>query len=294
MTRSRSMLAAMVAMALGLGVTAGHGANVNFNFNGSQEGWTFGTVPPVSGTATPFWDWYGPPSKSDGAIEAWTASSGSAVIGAWAMSPCLEILQQSGTQQFIHVDFSHYTQLPQGAFGQVQFRISGSSGFIDNWQGIRTADWDPVNHVVPATGTNGLSPAPPLVNSPGYPPNVWLAFSGTITAANNPGAQAPGSGPHVLSAFTLPWNDYGLANGSEIQFRFMVAVDETYQPPSPDQVLWEVNLVTIDGATICAVPEPGALALAAAGLAWCVGGRARRRRRRDACTGDPDPRPQRG
>lgn len=282
MMRSHSFLAAVVAAALIPCGGPSRASNLNFNFNGSNEGWTFGTIPPVSGTATPFWDWYGPPSKSDGAIEARTASSGSAVIGAWAMSPCLEILQQSESQRYIHVDFSHFTQLPQGAFGQVQFRISGSTGFVNNWQGIPTPAWSTSNHVVPATGTNGLSPAPPLVNSPGFPPNLWLAFSGTINATNNSQAQASGSGPHVLSAFTLQWDDYGLANGSEVQFRFMVAVDETYQPPTPDQVLWEVNLVTIDGARLCVVPEPTALAVAAAGLA-CVGGvlaRGRTRHRR--------------
>jgi hypothetical protein len=51
--QSCSLAAFAVPLFLVAGV--GRAANVNFNFNASPEGWTFGTIPPVSGTATPAW-----------------------------------------------------------------------------------------------------------------------------------------------------------------------------------------------------------------------------------------------
>jgi hypothetical protein len=264
----------LAAFAVPLVLVAGVGraANVNFNFNASPEGWTFGTIPPVSGTATPAWGWFGAPSSSDGGLEALLVGSGSGA-GAWAMSPCLEILQNS-QQPYIHVDFSHYTQFPPGILGQVQVQtfVSGSWG---SWQGIPTAAWKVTNHVAP-TEANVF---PPLATSPGAPPNDWLAFSGTNTAGNHPTAST-GSGPHVLSAFTLQWADYGLANGSEVRFRFLVGVDDEFAPQLTESVLWEVNEVTIDGARVCVIPEPGSLALAGGALVCGVVGLRGRRRRR--------------
>ena len=86
----------LAAFAVPLFLVAGVGraANVNFNFNADPEGWTFGTIPPVSGTATPAWEWFGAPSNLDGGLKALLVGSGSGA-GAWAMSPCLEIRQNS-------------------------------------------------------------------------------------------------------------------------------------------------------------------------------------------------------
>jgi hypothetical protein len=288
MKRSSWLLAACCAATLCLWVGTARAHNENFPFNSSSEGWTWGTIPPASGTATPYWDWYPSPSSYNGGLQAKLVASGSGA-GAWTMSPCLDILQESQSQPYIHVDFEHYTKFPQGIFGQVQFRIdaTGTSGF-GAWQGIPTAAWDTSGHLAPSTGTSGLSPAPPLVNGgPGWPPtNDWLAFSGTNTSATVPSAQ--GSGPHVKSAFTLQWADYGLSNASQIQFQFMVGVDETVPPQSPETIIWELNQVMIDGAKVCAVPEPGTLTLAGVALACGLGGYARRRPRRNPVARQPD------
>lgn len=232
---------------------------------GTRPGPVADGTPAFGGRPTPVWEWYKAPSSADGGLQALLVASGLGA-GAWAMSPCLESLQESQSQRYIHVDFSHYTQFPQAILGQMQFRIdaTGTSGF-GGWQGVATPAWDVVNHVVP-TEANVF---PPLVASPGAPPNLWLAFSGTNDAANNPTA-ATGSGPHVLSAFTLNWDDFGLANGSEIQFRFLVGVNAELPTQSPAPILWEVNNFQIDGAKLCVVPEPGSLALVGCALACGV------------------------
>lgn len=265
MNRSTFLFAAAFTATLILGAGDVRAANLNFNFNADSEGWTFGTIPPVSGT-TPSWQWYKGPSSNDGGLQALLVASGSGA-GAFALSPCLEILQESQTQRYIDVDFSHYTLFPQNILGQVQFQIDNSG----TWQGIPTSAWKTVNHV-PPTEPNVF---PPLLTSPGAPPNVWLAFSGTNDAGNNPTA-ATGSGPHVLSAFRLNWDDYGLSNGSEIEFRFLIGVNQEYATQSPVPILWEINSLEIDGAKLCVVPEPGSLALVGCALA-CGACFARRR-----------------
>ncbi len=269
----RSILPASLVFACVLTAAAVCRANVNFPFNASAEDWTFGTIPPASGTATPAWDWYPAPSSYAGALQARLTASGSAA-GAWAMSPCLEVVQNS-QQEYIHVDIEHFTLFPAGILGQVQFRfdLTGTSGW-GSWQGIPGGYWFTTNHV-PPTEANVF---PPLLTSSTVPPNDWLAFSGTNNASTDPDASAPGSGPHVRSAFDLPWAPYGIANGSEIQFRFLIGVNDVV-PTQSETILWEVNQVQIDGVKVCAVPEPSALALAGIGCLVLIGAARRIRRR---------------
>ena len=226
-------------------------ANVQFNFNSDAEGWTFGTMPPVSGTNAPFWQWASGPSSSDGALQAFLTASGSGA-GAWAMSPCLEITNQS--QDNVHVDFGHYTQFPDNMLGQVQFRVDTTGTGWGDWQGISQAYWDPVNHVLPGQQTVFS----PLLSS--GTPNDWWAFSGTNIATDNP------QGPHVRSAFTIPWAPYGLDNGKEIQFRLLLGVNADFPTPLP-QILWELNDFQVDGVKLCVVPEPASLAIVGSAIA---------------------------
>lgn len=269
---STSLANVMLACILTAACALVSDANENFPFNSSAEGWTFGTILPASGTNTPAWDWYPAPSSSAGGLQARLVASGSAA-GAWAMSPCLEVVQNS-QQEYIHVDFEHFTAFPTGILGQVQFRIDLTGTGWGDWQGIPIADWITSNHLPPAEATV----FPPLLTSQASPPNLWWAFSGTNNAATNQDAAAPGSGPHVRSAFDLPWAPYGLANGAEIQFRFLVGVDGTV-PTQPETILWEVNQVQIDGVRVCVVPEPETLALAAVGGLGCLVFVGRRQRR---------------
>lgn len=279
MTRSLHALAAAVAAAATLSVGTVGFANVQFNFNSDAEGWEFGTLPPVSGT-TPYWEWDKFPSVNDGGLHAWLVASGSGA-GAWAMSPCLDI-PKNPPQDFIHVDISHLTAFPDGILGQVQFRIDATGTGWGAWQGVSGTSWSVVGHVAP-TEANVF---PPLLTSPGAPPNEWLAFSGTHNSTTDPGA--PSTGQHVASAFDLQFSDYGLTEGSEIQFRFVVGVSGTVSTQSPATLLWEVNDMQIVGVKLCAVPEPGTLALGGIAVACGLGslacrqvaGRARRRRPR--------------
>lgn len=269
---------AMVLAGIGILTAACAGvcsANENFPFNSSAEGWTFGTIPPpVSGTGTPSWDWSPAPSSFAGALQARLIGSGSGA-GAWAMSPCLEVFQNL-QQEYIHVDIEHFTAFPAGTLGQVQFRIDLTGTGFGLWQEAVPIDsWYTANHVKP-TEANVFSP---LLSSSGTS-NLWWAFSGTNNAVNNPDAAVPGSGPHVRSAFDLPWAPFGISNGAEIQFRFLVGVNDAFQD-QPNTILWEVNRVQIDGVKVCAVPEPQALALTGIGGLGCllfVGRRQRRSR----------------
>ena len=268
----RIVVSACAALALVTAAGPEARANVQFNFNSDAEGWTFGTMPPASGTATPIWQFAPGPSSNEGSLQATLTASGSGA-GAWAMSPCLEIENQS--QDNVHVDFSHFTQFPANMLGQVQFRIDTTgTGFSNNWQGIPQEYWDPVNHVLPEE-QNVFSP---LLSSSGTS-NDWWAFSGTNVATNNP------QGPHVLSAFTIPLAPYSLANGTEIQFRLLLGVNADFPTPLPD-VLWELNSFQVDGVKLCAVPEPAALALVGTAIAV---GLARLRFRRTMSRGKDDP-----
>lgn len=252
MRRFDSFLAAVATAALFLGGT-GRAANVQFNFNSNADGWTFGTVPPASGSATPWWEWHKAPSSTDGGLQAKLLVSGSAA-GAWALSPCLEIAQNKN-QPYVHVDIAHYTLFPDDILGQVQFRYDAGSGW-SGWAGVPAAVWSTVGGHHPPNDPNPFFPL-----DPGAP-----AFAGA-----SPGAS---SGFHVTSAFTLAWAPYGLGNGDEIQFRFLVGVDAPLSVSS-ETILWEVNDVQIDGVRLCAVPEPDGLALGAVAVA----GVARRRLR---------------
>ncbi len=279
MKRSSWLLAATFAATLCLALGNVGVANVQFNFNSNADGWEFGTELPLSGT-TPYWEWHKEQSSTDGAIRALMVASGSGA-GAWAMSPCLDI-PNNPPQTFIHVDISHLTAFPGNILGQVQFRIDATGTGWGAWQGVTGTSWSTTNHVAP-TEANVF---PPLLTSPGAPPNLWLAFSGTHNAATDPGSIS--SGQHVQSAFDLQFAEYGLTEGSEIQFRFMVGVNDTFPTQSPPAVLWEVNDMQIIGVKVCAVPEPGALTLAGVALACGLGGYARRRRRRIPVARQPD------
>lgn len=272
MNRSWHRLVVAVAAALVLGVGDVGVANVQYNFNSTAEGWEFGTILPLSGTS-PYWQQV-QVSSTGGALQSILVESGSGA-GAWAMSPCLEV---TNAKNVIHVDIAHYTAFPLGILGQVQFRIdaTGTSGW-GPWQGISGTAWltGTANHV-PPTEANVF---PPLLTSSGTL-NSWLAFSGTNDPSTAPDAQTA-SGQHVKSAFDIGLTEYGLASGSEIQFRLMVGVNDVFTPPlSSPKVLWEVSDFQIVGVKECVVPEPGALVLVGGALGCGLVGLARRRRRR--------------
>ncbi|MFM9058222.1 MAG: PEP-CTERM sorting domain-containing protein [Planctomycetaceae bacterium] len=253
-------------------------ANVQYNFNNSAEGWEFGTILPLSGT-TPYWEQVSV-SSTGGALQSFLVESGSGA-GAWAMSPCLEVTNATA-QGKIHVDMFHYTAFPLGILGQVQFRldVTGTSGW-GAWQGISGTSWlTSLDNHVPPTEANVF---PPLLTSSTTSLNEWLAFSGTHNPSTDPDASTA-SGQHVKSAFDLWLSEYGLSNGSEIQFRLMVGVNEVFTPPlSPPKVLWELDDFQIVGVKECAaVPEPGTLALAGSAIGCGRAGLARQRRRRRA------------
>jgi len=243
--------------------------NVEFNFNAKLEGWTFGTgANPVADSLE--WEWRKQSSSTEGAIHAWLGAGvpPSQAI-AWALSPCLEIEQEAQKQKEVHVDFAHWTDFPTNLRGQVQFaykRVSdaGWSG----WLGVPSADWDP-------TSGHHMPSAPP---SPLPLDTLAPSFQGTTSPFQQ----------HLTSAFTIPWADFtpNLQNGDEIRFRFLVGVTDAF-PGSTSlvpQLVWEINDMTIDGVTLCAVPEPGGLAMAAAaaasGLVVVAGRRFTRRRSR--------------
>jgi hypothetical protein len=241
--------------------------NVEFNFNAKLEGWTFGTAAnPVADSLE--WEWRKQSSSAEGAIHVWLGPGlppSQAV--AWAESPCLEIEQEAQKQKEVHVDFSHWTDFPANLRGQVQFAYkrmtdAGWSG----WLGVPSADWDPTSgHHMP---TAPPSPAPLDTTAP--------SFVGTTSPFQK----------HLTSAFTIKWGDFtpNLQNGDEIRFRFLVGVTDPFPVTATSfgpQLVWEINDMTIDGVQVCAVPEPGGLAMAAAAAAsgLVVAGRRRLARR---------------
>lgn len=234
-------------------------ANIQFNFNSNDGGWT-GTSPP----ADPWWQWEKSPSSEAGGWQGFMGSPGDLAI-AYLESPCLEILQESQSQTYIHVDISHQYAFPEGMQGQVQFNFNTGSGWQANWLAVPSSAWThDGDHDVPlATALT------PLLSGP--------AFDGTSD-------HLP-TGGHGNSVFELPWADWGggLQNGDEIRFRFALARTGTLgEDPGIDPLLvWEINDVQIDGAKLCAVPEPDGLTLASiaavVGGAGLAGRRARRR-----------------
>lgn len=108
----------------------------------------------------------------------------------------------------------------------------------------------------------------PLLSTAGS--NAYLAFSGTNDASGNP------KGPHVLSAFDIQWADTGLSNGAEIQFRLLAGVNEDFPTQEP-AILWEIDGFQVDGVRLCAVPEPGTVALAGCAVAAALASRRLRR-----------------
>lgn len=269
----RFLSSCALACVLLLGSDSGAGAaNLQFNFNSDADGWTFGKENQSETAADSlWWEWHKAPSSSDGGLQAKLVVSGSNA-GAWAMSPCLDLLQNKN-QPYIHIDIGHYTIFPEGILGQVQFRFDTGSGW-GSWLGIPSTAWDSSSgHHVPTQTTV----FPPLLDSNGIYTdlvNAWPAFVGT-----NP-SDAPN---HTTSSFTLNWADYGLANGDDIQFRLMVATDPA-RATAPAALLWEMNDFQIDGAELCPVPEidPAGMGSVMALVTGALGMLERRRSRRQA------------
>jgi hypothetical protein len=77
------------------------------------------------------------------------------------------------------------------------------------------------------------------------------------------------------------------ARAANVQFNFnadadgrlLVGTDASF-PSIPAALLWEMNDFQVDGAKVCAVPEPASLAMAGAAAACGIGGFAGRRRSR--------------
>lgn len=243
------LVVAIVCASLSFPSGEARAGNVEFNFNSKLEGWTFGgddspTAPSL------YWEWQKQSSNTEGAIHAWLGPNvplSQAV--AWAESPCLEIEQEADKQHQVHVDFSHWTDFPDNVSGQVQFdfkRATDATWF--GWQGVPLADWDPTSgHHMPVVPT-----LPPL----------------DTTAPSFQGISSPFQ-KHITSAFDIKWADFApnLQNGDEIRFRFLVGVTAAF-PQGVTSIdprkVWEVNDMTIDGVKVCAVPEPGSLAMTAA------------------------------
>lgn len=248
--------------------------NINYNFNPNDGGWT-----PTTSGSIPAWFWKKSPSSSDGGWQAFSGSNG-ADTGAYLTSPCLEVSQNS-QQDFVKINLSHRFNFPLSSvtsgtadyLGQIQFRIlSGTNA--GGWRGIPTQFFTgTATHLVPSY-PGPLDP--PLFGS-------LLITSATVASGTFPvqaWAQTTTnflSGFHELSQVTLNWGEFGLAQGTEFQLRFLMAANTA--STSGTAINWEINSVNIDGAKECVVPEPGAIALAATGLATGLGWYARRRSR---------------
>ena len=271
--RMRDGLQAAAWSSLGfvaLFASAASAGNVNYNFNNINDaaGWASTT----SGTVVPPWTWNLEPSSSGGGWQAFVGNN-SADSGTYLTSPCLEITQNS-QQEFVKIDVSHRFNFPvptEGEpdnLGQMQFRVDKGTGFGD-WLGIPSAYFTGTSvHLAPNYG-------PPLFGT-------LLITSSTITTGTGP-AVAPVqawantttkffSGEHERSQITLDYAAFGLANGDDLQLRFLMATNSgTTQTPVLN---WEINSVTIDGVKECVVPEPGCVGLAATaafmGLGWCA------------------------
>lgn len=252
--------------------------NVLYNFNstnGNQGGWTA----TVDGTVSQPWAWNLQSSSQGGGWQAFTGTD-SANSGSYLVSPCLEISQNSQSEKYVNVNISHRFDFPlsgtngPNTLGQVQFRVdpTGSGTAFGNWTGVPTQYFvqpngsPPPGNYAPNYGPTGLFS--PLIASSGT--NDVQAWSGTTLDF--------ATGNHQPSEFTLFFSDFGLADGYDLQLRFLMA---TNQATSGTNTLnWEVNSVQIKGVTECVVPEPAGIALATTGLIAGVGWYSRRRRRR--------------
>ena len=233
--------------------TPASASNVEYNFNNKLEGWTFHTTTPGS----LFWEWQPGTSSAEGALHAWIGNpvpaSGQV---AWAESPLFELSQQGQPvpQPYVHVDFSHWTDLPVGgtttpidplALGQVQFRY------------MRTTDAAWSDWLAAPIAWSGTTQGHHPPDAPPSPPPLaadGASFAGRTTDFPN----------HVTSAFDIDWNAFtpALDNGDLITFRFLVGVTADLPIDRPAGIVWELNSVGIDGVRVAAVPEPGGPALA--------------------------------
>ncbi len=248
-----------------------------FNFNennGNQGGWTAS----ATGTVSQPWFWNLKSSNKGGGWQAFIETN-SANSGSYLTSPCLVI---DSNKTNVEIDISHRFDFPlsgtstPNALGQVQFRVdtTGSGTAWGPWRGIPTQYF---------SGT-----APPANYPPNYGPPGESLFSPLITSATTSSGledvqawSGPtlnfNTGDHQPSAFTLDFSTFGLANGYELQLRFLMATSVDNNVTKT--LNWEVNSVQIKGATLCVIPEPAGIALAATGLATGLGWYARRRSR---------------
>lgn len=226
----------------------------NYNFNQNDGGWT-------SPAPAPNWN-YGQLSANE---KSWKAICAGGMAASFLLSPCFEIEHKS-----IEVDFAHRFRFegnppgstPSGA-GQVQYSLDDGG----TWLGITT--WSSQgSELAPLFTPSSPGTVPPFV-APG------LAFVGTSPKYFN---SPSGGGNFNNSSFQL----MNLTPGGEIRFRLVAAMFEPECPSCTDggggkdkqpcdskiNPLWDLNRFQIKGAveTPC-VPEPGGLALAAAGAA---------------------------
>lgn len=226
----------------------------NYNFNQNDGGWT-------SPAPAPNWIYGQLPANE----KSWKAFCAGGVAASFLLSPCFEIEEES-----IDVDFNHRFRFednppgetPAGA-GQVQYSLDDGG----TWLGIST--WSSQgSEIAPPFTPSTPDTAPPLV-APG------LAFVGTSPHYFN---SPSGGGNFNNSSFQL----MNLTPGDEIRFRFVAAMFEPACPSCKDggdghdekpcdsrtNPLWDLNRFEIKGAveTPC-LPEPGGLALVAAGAA---------------------------
>lgn len=275
-----------LALALSAGATvvpiaARADANIQFNFNqpnGKQQGWFPVPDPTVTGSITPFWDWNLGPSGTGGGWQVYTGTN-AALSAASLVSPCL-VLGNNKNSDWVSVEITHRFNfptvpiLPSGSsanlLGQVQYRVaSGGTTPWGSWLGVPNAYFVDEN-LNPVSG-NVL---------PSYPPPLFgpLIESGTVivsaTSVVDPVNAWAGttldfaSGFESKSVFTLPYATFSLALDDEIQFRFVVATDQSVSGTT--ELAWEINSVQVKGAKLCVVPEPAALALAGIGGLGCV------------------------